>query len=138
MYIRILLGLAAVATLLWLLRWFLRNPPAKVRRHLIRGVVAAGIGVLILLAVTGRLHWLFALGAFLLARAGRLLSLLNMLPLLRRVGGACQVRRGARRRGGGQPAIPGGKPLPAHEPGPRQRAPGRPGTGRAPCRGPPQ
>ncbi len=88
MFIRILFGLAAVAALLWLWRWFLRNPPAQVRRQLIRGLLVAGIGVLILLAVTGRLHWLFALGAFLLASAGRLLALLNMLPLLRRVGGA--------------------------------------------------
>lgn len=87
MYLRILLGLAAVAALLWLLRWFLRSPPARVRRHLVRAAIAAALGLLILLAVTGRLHWLFALGGFLLAGAGRLLSLLNLLPLLRRASG---------------------------------------------------
>jgi hypothetical protein len=87
MFARILFGLAFVIALLWLLRWFLRSPPATVRRHFTRAVIAAGIGVLILLAVTGRLHWLFALGAFLLAGAGRLMALLNLLPLLRRMGG---------------------------------------------------
>jgi DnaJ-domain-containing protein 1 len=86
-YLRILLGLAAIAALWWLLRWFLRTPPARVRRHMTRAIIAAGIGVLVLLAVTGRLHWLFALAAFLLAGVGRLMTLLNLLPLLRRAGG---------------------------------------------------
>lgn len=87
MYPRILLGLVAVVLFLWLLRWFVRSPPATVRRHLGRAAIAAVIGVLILLAVTGRLHWLFALGAFLAALAGRALTLLNLLPLLRKAGG---------------------------------------------------
>ena len=87
MYLRILLAVAAVVLFLWLLRWFARSPPATVRRHLARAALAAVIGVLILLAVTGRLHWLFALGAFLAAMAGRALTLLNLLPLLRKAGG---------------------------------------------------
>ena len=99
MYSRILLGLLALALLLWLLRWFVRTPPATVRRHMVRAIIAAGIGVLILLAVTGRLHWLFALGAFLLAGAGRIMTLLNLLPLLRRAGGA--FKSGAAAPGGG-------------------------------------
>lgn len=86
MFLRILLALAAVAIFLWLLRWFVRNPPATVRRHLGRAAIALVIGGLILLAVTGRLHWLFALGASLVALAGRAMSLLNMLPLLRKAG----------------------------------------------------
>lgn len=94
MYLRILLALAVVALFLWLLRWFVRAPPATVRRHLVRAAIAVAIGLLVLLAVTGRLHWLFALGAFLAAMAGRALSLLNMLPLLRRVTGIFKTGTG--------------------------------------------
>jgi cell division protein FtsW (lipid II flippase) len=86
MFLRILLALVAVALFLWLLRWFVRTPPATVQRHLGRAAIVLVIGVLILLAVTGRLHWLVALGATLVALAGRAVSLLSMLPLLRKAG----------------------------------------------------
>lgn len=77
-------------------------------------MVLVGIAaVLLVLAVSGRLNWIFAAIAAALPLAWRLLSLLQLLPWLRRLlgGGAA----------GGGGADPGGA---------GRRAPGRPGMSR--------
>ena len=63
MYGRFVILAAAVVTLFWLLRWFQRTPPENVARVLRKTALFAAIGFFILLAVTGRLHWVFAAAA---------------------------------------------------------------------------
>jgi hypothetical protein len=63
------------------LRW-LKQQPAKVRWQ----YAAAGLGLgLVILAATGRLHWLAALFGALLPFARRLIGLVNYLPLVSRL-----------------------------------------------------
>ncbi len=92
MYIRILLGVAALAAVYFLLRWFARTPPATVKRQLLRVLIGSLIGLLVFLAVTGRLHWLFALGASLLPFLRRLLPLIRYVPLLRGLASQMKAR----------------------------------------------
>lgn len=95
----ILLILAVVA--IPLLRWFTRTPPEQVARVLRWTVVIGLVGMFLVLAVTGRLHWLFALIASLmsaLAPVGRraLPWLLRFFPLLRVLGARYRTARAAR------------------------------------------
>lgn len=68
-----------------LLRWFARTPPQKVARATRQGLIYGGIGLLVVLAATGRLHWVFvALGALVpLVQRGFLL--MRALPLVQQV-----------------------------------------------------
>ncbi len=59
-----------MAVVAWV--WLRNQPPAQRKPAIIKLVLAAGIAMVVLLAITGRLHFLFALLAFL-------------FPLLRRV-----------------------------------------------------
>ena len=63
MYGRFVILAAAVVALFWFLRWFRRTPPEKVARALRKTALFAAIGFFILLAATGRLHWVFAAAA---------------------------------------------------------------------------
>jgi len=65
-----------------LMRWFIRTKPADISRILRKLGVAVLVGGLILLAATGRLHWLFALIGSIFAFLPRLLPLLRYIPLL--------------------------------------------------------
>ncbi len=82
MHIPVLLTvLLAVALVLYLVgSWFVSTPPAQIARGLRRGVWALVIGLILLLAVTGRLHWLFVLIASLVGLVVPLLK--RLLPLL--------------------------------------------------------
>ncbi len=83
MYSRVILILAAVFLLYLLLRWFSRLPPEQATRIFRRALFGLALGVLILLAATGRLHWLFALAASAIPLLRRWLPLLlRNLPLL--------------------------------------------------------
>lgn len=92
---QILVFIAAIIGVALLLRWFMRNSPATVARGLRWASVAALIAGLVFLAATGRLHWLFALGASMLPFVKRLLPLARFLPLLRGLGGAARRARNA-------------------------------------------
>lgn len=76
----LLLAVVLAAALLLFLWWFRRTPPQQVARALRRGALALAIGVVILLAATGRLHWIFALFGALVAVLMRLLRVLPMVP----------------------------------------------------------
>ncbi len=95
----ILLLLAIVAVVSLLLRWFVRTPAPVITRNLpgiLIGVIAAA---LVVLAISGRLHWLLALLGALLAAALRMLPVLvRLLPLF------AQLSRRFRR----SPAPPAG------------------------------
>ncbi|MGI9310485.1 MAG: DnaJ domain-containing protein [bacterium] len=61
MAIKLFLALVALATLMWFFGWYRRAGPAQ-RNRALRGILLYGIGAAILLLVlTGRLPWLFAL-----------------------------------------------------------------------------
>lgn len=78
---RALIILIAVVGIFLFLRWLLRQPPKVLWQF---AAVAAGAG-LILLAATGRMHWLSAVFGALLPFARRLVGLLGFLPLLQRL-----------------------------------------------------
>lgn len=82
---RLILLMAAGVGVYLLLRWFARTPPQKVARSLRQGLIYGGIGLLVVLAATGRLHWIFvALGALVpLVQRGFLL--MRALPLVQQV-----------------------------------------------------
>jgi hypothetical protein len=79
---RIILIVVILIAAVMALRWFVNAKPADVARLLRRLGISVVIGILILLAATGRLNWLFALIASLLALLPRLLPLLRYVPLL--------------------------------------------------------
>ena len=78
----ILLAVIAIGLLLW---YKISNAPADKRKNLIfwstAGVI---IGTLVVLAATGRMHWLYALGGTIAAFTPRLISALRYLPLINR------------------------------------------------------
>ena len=59
--IRVLLALAALAGLIWLATWLNRSSPAQ-RGQALKIILLYGVGgFLLILVITGRIHWLFAL-----------------------------------------------------------------------------
>ena len=78
----ILLAVIAIGLLLW---YKISNAPADKRKNLIfwstAGVI---IGTLVVLAATGRMHWLYALGGTIAAFTPRVISALRYLPLINR------------------------------------------------------
>ena len=97
MLTRLLLLLAILLGVFFLLRWFTRTPPSVVRKRLLQAAVLLGIAALILLAASGRLHWLYALGVSLLPLARKWLPLLRYLPILK---GMSARRKGAQAANG--------------------------------------
>lgn len=82
---RLIILIAAGVGVYLLLRWFARTPPHKVARGVRQGLIYGGIGLLVLLAATGRLHWIFvALGA-LVPVVQRGFMLMRALPLVQQV-----------------------------------------------------
>ena len=79
---RIILLVVILIAAVMALRWFVNAKPADVSRLLRRLGISVVIGILIILAATGRLNWLFALIASLLALLPRLLPLLRYVPVL--------------------------------------------------------
>ena len=81
-----LIILLAVLFGAWMgLRWFMRTPPEKAARMLRQGALYGGIALLVLLAVSGRLHWLFAALAAAVPLVQRAFGLLRLFPMLRRL-----------------------------------------------------
>lgn len=98
---KLALGLAALIALALALRWFVRTPPSDVTRVLKRALLWGAAALLIVLAATGRLHWLFATIGALVALLPRLIW---YVPLL---GGIYRRYRAARSTLGG--ATPRGQ-----------------------------
>lgn len=104
--LRLLLLFAVVVAAIVFVNWLLKEDPQTVARVLRRGALWVAAGVLLLLAVTGRLHWLFALVGAAAPFVGRLLSLLRYVPLLSQLYSHFQNNQSARAAGAG--ANPGG------------------------------
>ena len=81
---RIIILLAVIA--LGLVLWYkISNAPAEKRKNLIfRSTAGVIIGTLVVLAITGHMHWLYALGGSIAAFTPRLISALRYLPLINR------------------------------------------------------
>ncbi|MEA3274124.1 MAG: molecular chaperone DnaJ [Pseudomonadota bacterium] len=82
---RLILLAALVVGLLLFLNWFRRTPPEKVAKLLRRSALYGGIGLLVLLAATGRLNPLFAALAAAVPVVLRAVNLLRMLPAIQQV-----------------------------------------------------
>lgn len=85
MLLRLLLAVLIIAAIIMALRWFARTPPQKLARTLRRAAYGTGIALLIFLAASGRLNWLYALIASLIPVVYRLSGLLGLIPLLQRL-----------------------------------------------------
>lgn len=90
MLLKLAVGLAALLLILVVLRWFTRTPAPDVARILRRSALYGAIAILLLLAATGRLHWLYAAVGALFAMLPRLIW---YIPLL---GGLYRRYRAAR------------------------------------------
>ncbi len=99
MLARLLLLLAAVIGAILVVNWLLKEDPKKVAAVLRKSFLWIAIGGLVLLAVTGRLHWLFALLAAMVPLAGRVLSLLRFVPLVSQLYTLYQNAQAQRSRG---------------------------------------
>jgi hypothetical protein len=70
---------------LWFLHWFRRTPPERVAKVLRRSALYGAIGLVVLLAVTGRLNPLFAALAAAVPVVLRAVNLLRVLPAIQQV-----------------------------------------------------
>ena len=78
----ILLAVVAIGLLLW---YKISNAPADKRKKLIfQSTAGVIIGALVVLAATGRMHWLYAIGGTIAAFMPRVISALRYLPLINR------------------------------------------------------
>jgi len=82
---RLILLIVLVGAVLWFLRWFARTPPERVARMLRRSLLWGAVGVLVLLAVSGRLHPLFAALTAAVPLVIRILNLLRLAPAIQQV-----------------------------------------------------
>lgn len=98
----VLLFIAVVAAVLFV-HWLIKEDPRKVAEKLRHGALYAGAGLLVLLAVTGRLHWLFALLGAAAPFVGRMLSLLRFVPLASQLYTRYQNAQNAKAAAGGNP-----------------------------------
>ncbi len=83
--VRLVLLVAAAIAVILALDWFVKTPPRDVVRTLRRAALTAAIALVVLLAVTGRLPWLFAALAAAVPVALRAWRLLALAPLLRKL-----------------------------------------------------
>ena len=81
----IILLVIVMAIVAWV--WLKNQPPSQRKPAIIKLVSAAGIGLIVLLAVTGRLHFIFGLLAFLFPLLRRMLPSL----LMGRMGGGASA-----------------------------------------------
>ncbi len=104
MHARLIILLAVLISLYLLIKWFLRTPPKNLARALKKAALYGGIALLVVLVVTGRLPWLFALVGAAIPLLQRLFTLLRLLPMIRRVMAMLGMQQGTAAGGntGGQ------------------------------------
>ncbi len=83
MAFRFALAVILITALILAIRWFKQTPPAQIRAAVRRYGLYVLVGVVVVLAVTGRLHWLFGLAAGALPFAQRLLALLRAAQIFK-------------------------------------------------------
>ncbi|MFQ5936693.1 MAG: DnaJ domain-containing protein [Acidiferrobacterales bacterium] len=85
MLLRLVIALLILGAVILALRWLAKTPPPTIARVLRRGGIGVGIALLIYLAASGRLHWLYALVGSLIPVVYRLSALLGLVPLIQRL-----------------------------------------------------
>lgn len=103
---RLLLLFIAVIAAVMFVHWLMNEDPKLVAAKLRRGALWAVAGILVLLAITGRLHWLFAVLGAAAPFVARLLSLLRFAPLFSQAYSHYQNTQSAKAAGLG--SNPGG------------------------------
>lgn len=89
-----LVVIIAILILVWLgIRWFIRTPPKQVVAGVKKGGVALIIVVLVLLAVTGRMNWVFAAAAAAVPLLRRAFMMLRYLPMMQGLMGRYRASR---------------------------------------------
>lgn len=101
MLIRIIPLLIVVVAIWYGVNWFIRTPPAQARQTLGKVALYGGIGVLLLLVLTGRLSWVFAAAAAAVPVLQRGFGLLRLVPLIKPLLDAIGIAKAAHRSGGG-------------------------------------
>jgi hypothetical protein len=82
---RVILLLAVIALVLWGLHWFRRTPPAQVAARLRKAAIYGGIGLLVVLVLSGRLSPILAALAAAVPAVMRLANLLRLFPALQQL-----------------------------------------------------
>ena len=77
-----LLAVIVIGLLLW--RKIATAPKDKRKKLIFMSTAGVIVGALVLLAATGRMHWIYALGGTIAAFTPRIISALRYLPLLNR------------------------------------------------------
>jgi hypothetical protein len=85
MIAKLLILVVVAAAVLMAVNWFNRTPPEQVIKTLKKTGLYAIIGVFLLLALTGRLPWLFALAAAAVPLLQRGLIMLRLVPLVQQL-----------------------------------------------------
>ena len=85
MIAKLLILVVVAAAVLMAVNWFNRTPPEQVKKTLKKTGLYAIIGVFLLLALTGRLPWLFALAAAAVPLLQRGLIMLRLVPLVQQL-----------------------------------------------------
>jgi len=85
MIAKLLILVVVAAAVLMAVNWFNRTPPEQVKKTLKKTGLYAVIGVFLLLALTGRLPWLFALAAAAVPLLQRGLVMLRLVPLVQQL-----------------------------------------------------
>jgi len=81
MIVRLLLAILIIVAMILFIHWFRTHPAKQVSQALKKASLYALIALVIVLAISGRLHWLFALVASLLPFVKRALPLLRYIPI---------------------------------------------------------
>jgi len=84
-FVRLILLVAFVLLVLWGLHWLRRTPPQRVAAALRKGAIFGGIGLLLVLVLTGRLNPLFAALAAAVPAMVRVANLVRLLPVVQQV-----------------------------------------------------
>ncbi len=101
MFGRLIFLLAVVVGVLYLFHWFRKTPPEKVSRILKKTLLYGSIVALVILAVTGRLPWLFAAIGAAIPAVLRGVSLLRNALLIRQLLASLGLSGAAPAAGGG-------------------------------------
>jgi len=98
-----LILLLIVAVVVWQgVNWFIRTPPQQARKALKKVALYGGIGIVVLLALTGRMPWVFALAAAAVPLLQRGVMLLRLVPLIQQLLAGIGVTKAAAGPGAGR------------------------------------